>query len=158
MPTIQGEPISTKRRRPALYQRRAKLYVQSPAPTKGRRPVLYQRRAKPYVQSPAPTKGRRPVLYQRRAKLYVPANPHIQGPEARSIPTSIPKVTLLTLDPILCHERPQLLLKIMLRMVRLLRVDIPNQRLQIPRPNGKRTIPSLPRKLRQLGRLTLQPL
>ena len=123
-----------------------------------RRRVLYQRRAQPYVQTPTPIKGRRPVLYQRRAQPYVWPPMCIQGPEARPIPTSIPKVTLLALNPIPFQKRPHLILKILLRMVRRLRIDVPNQRIQIRRPDRKRTIPPLPRKLRQPGRLALEPL
>jgi hypothetical protein len=84
--------------------------------------------------------------------------PENRGPEARPIPTSIPKVTLITLNPILLQERTQLILKTLLRMVRFLRIDIPDQRIQIGRPHRKRTIPTLPRKLRRPRRLALQPL
>jgi len=104
------------------------------------------------------TERRRRAPYQRRAKPYVRPARCIQGPEARPISASIPKVSLLALDPVPLQKRPQLTLKILLRMVRRLRIDVPNQRIQIRRPNRKRTIPSLPSKLRQLGRLALQPL
>jgi hypothetical protein len=49
-------------------------------------------------------------------------------------------------------------LKILLAMMRLLSIDVTNQRFQIRRPNRERTIPSLPRELRQVRRLSLKPL
>jgi len=39
----------------------------------------------------------------------------------------------------------------------LLRIDITDQRIQIRRPNGERSVSSLPRELRQAGRLGLEP-
>jgi hypothetical protein len=156
MPTLLGEIISTKRRRRDLYQRRAKPYVQIPTLTKGRRPDLYQRRAKPYVSAPSIIQGpeARPIT----ASCATPCTYAMPPRLATSIPHSIPQIPLLTLNPITLQKRPQLLLKSLLRMVRLLRIDIPNQPLQISRPNGKRAISALPRKLRQLRRLPLQPL
>jgi len=84
-------------------------------------------------------------------------DPATRGPEARSIQASIPKVAFFTFDPILLQEYAQLILKSLLRVMRLLLVDVMNQRIQIGRPYRKRTIPALPRKLCQFGRLTLQP-
>jgi hypothetical protein len=83
--------------------------------------------------------------------------PHPRGLKARPIEPSIPHIPLVPLDPILLQQRPKLILERMLPMMHLLRVDIPNQRLQIRRPDRKRTIPALPREPRQRRRLRLQP-
>ena len=155
MPTILGEIIPTKRRRRAPYQRRAEPYVHIPTLTKGRRPDLYQRRAKPYVSVPARIQGpeARPIT----ASCATPCTYAMPPRLATSIQPLIPQIPLLTLDPITLQKSSQLLLEILLRMVRLLRIDRPNQRLQISRPNGKRAISALPRKLCQPGRLALEP-
>ncbi len=58
--------------------------------------------------------------------------------------TSIPRIPLVKLHPILRQHCPHLVLKTPLRMVRLLVIDIPAQRLHIRRPNGKQAIPTLP--------------
>ena len=81
-----------------------------------------------------------------------------RGLKARPIEPSIPHIPLVAFDPIFLQERAKLLLKIMLPMMRLLALDVLDQGLQIRRPNRERAISSLPRELRQCGRLRLEPL
>ena len=80
-----------------------------------------------------------------------------RGPEARPIPASIPKVSFLPFDPIPLQEGSKFILICLVRMMRLLRIDVMDQCMQIRRPNRKRAISTLPRKLRQLRRLALEP-
>ena len=105
------------------------------------------------------SKRRRRALYQRRAKPDVRPPQEPRGPEARPIPASIPEVTLLALNAIPLQKRPQLILKIVLGMVRLLRIDIlesahskakPAQSENAPYPAATQTSPTC-------RRLTLQP-
>ncbi len=81
-----------------------------------------------------------------------------RGLKARPIEPSIPHIPLVAFDPIFLQERAKLLLKIMLPMMRLLALDVLDQCLQVRRPNRERAISSLPRELRQRGRLRLDPL
>ncbi len=83
--------------------------------------------------------------------------PDTQGLKARPI-ASIPQVPLVAFHPILLQKRAKLILIRALTMVRLLRVDILDECLQIGWPDGKRSIPSLPRELSQSGRFCLEPL
>ena len=83
--------------------------------------------------------------------------PTTRGLKARPIPPSIPKIRLVRIHPILLQKRTQLILKPVFPVMRLLRINVTNQRLQIGRPNGKRTISSLPRKFAQPRKLPLQP-
>jgi hypothetical protein len=80
-----------------------------------------------------------------------------RGLKARPIEPSIPHIPLVPLHPILLQQRPKLILKRMLPVMHFLRINIPNQRLQICRPNRERTISSLPCELRQRRRLALDP-
>ena len=80
-----------------------------------------------------------------------------RGLKARPIPL-IPQIPLVALHTVLLQERTKLVLKRTLSMMRLLRVDVLNQRLQICRPNRKRSIPSLPRERRQCRRFCFDPL
>ncbi len=84
--------------------------------------------------------------------------PQIRGLKARPIEPSIPHIPFVAFNSILLQQRPELLLKITLPMMRLLALDVLDQGLQIRRPNRERTISSLPRKLRQRGRLRFEPL
>jgi hypothetical protein len=84
-------------------------------------------------------------------------SPHPRGLKARPIDFSIPHVPIIPLYPILLQQGPELILKRMLPVVSFLRLDVPNQRLQIHQPNRKHTITPLPRELRQRWRLRLQP-
>jgi hypothetical protein len=124
---------------------------------KRRRRALYQRRAKPYVSAPTGRQGPEARSIPAWGEAPRTPAPGARGPEARPIFTSIPKVTLLTRNPIPRQEHPQLILKRLLLVVRFLRIDVTYQRIQIARSYRERTIPSLPRKLRQCGRLALQP-
>jgi hypothetical protein len=85
------------------------------------------------------------------------AAPEAQGLKARPIP-SIPQILLVALHPVLLQECAELFLKISFAMMRLLCIDVLNQQFQIRRPDGKRAVPPLPRELRQLWRLGLDPL
>jgi hypothetical protein len=84
-------------------------------------------------------------------------HPKTRGLKARPIPASIPKVALVEFNAILPQKRTKLLLKILLRMMNFLCIDIPNQRVQVRRPNRERTIPILPFELRKARRFRLQP-
>ncbi len=79
------------------------------------------------------------------------------GLKARAKP-SIPHKLLVVLDPILHEHRSHLPLKIPLRMVRDLPIDIPHQRRSIPQSNRKHGIPSLPPEPCELRLLGLDPL
>jgi len=80
-----------------------------------------------------------------------------RGLKARPIHSSIPNVPFVALHPISLEKRTKFFLKRTLPMVRFLTIDVLNQSLQIRRPNGERTVPSLPRELRQTRRLGLKP-
>jgi len=86
------------------------------------------------------------------------AAPQIRGLKARPIAPSIPHIPLVAFNSILLQERPKLLLKIALPVMRFLTLDVLDQGLQIRRPNRERAISSLPCELRQRGRLRLDPL
>ena len=70
---------------------------------------------------------------------------------------SIPQIPFIALHPILLEEGLKFILKRLLPVMPLLVIDVSQQRIQIPRPNGKCAIPLLPRELRQTRRLRLQP-
>ena len=99
---------------------------------------------------PAPTA--RPIPARGEAPRTNATN--TRGLKARPIQISIPQILLVAVHPILLQERTILRLKILLRMMRFLSVDVSNQRIQIGRPNRERAITTLLRKLR---RLALQP-
>jgi hypothetical protein len=71
--------------------------------------------------------------------------------------TSIPQIPLVKFHSIFPEERPQLILKRRLAMMRLLVIDVLDQSIQIRRSYRKRPITTLPRELRQLRRLGLEP-
>jgi hypothetical protein len=85
------------------------------------------------------------------------ATPTPRGLKARPMCGSIPKVPFIAIDPIFLQKRPIFLLKRLLFVMRFLCIDVIDQSLQIRRPNGERTISSLPRELRERGRLYLEP-
>src|SRR4051812_17305559 len=76
-----------------------------------------------------------------------------QGLKARPIAVSIPQVAFVAFHTIFLEKRTELILKRHLSMMRFLPVNVTNQRLQIRRPDRERTISSLPRKFRKVGRL-----
>jgi hypothetical protein len=80
-----------------------------------------------------------------------------RGLKARPINLSIPQIFLVAFHPILLQERPKLILKRTLCVMRLLAGDVLDQRLQIRRPHRKSSISPLPRELRQRWRLCLKP-
>jgi hypothetical protein len=96
---------------------------------------------------PIPAWGEAPCWYA----------PDPRGLKARPMP-SIPQILLVAFHSILLQERPELILEILLPMMRLLRVDILNQRLQISRTYRERSVSPLPRELRQHRRFGLEPL
>lgn len=60
--------------------------------------------------------------------------------------SSVPDITLIEGNMVLVEKRAHLILEVSLAMVRLLPVDISNQRTKIGRADGKQTVPALPRK------------
>jgi hypothetical protein len=88
-----------------------------------------------------------------------PGTPNLnpQGLKARPIEASFPYIPLVPFDSIFLQQSSEFILKRMHPVMRLLRLDIPNQRLQISRPDGKRTIAALPCEPRQDRRFRLQP-
>ena len=109
---------------------------------------------------PGPTRAQkaptaRPIPAWGEAPCWFP--PNVQGLKARHI-TSIPQISLVAFHAVFLQERTKLILIRPLAMMCLLRVDILNQRLQIGRPNRKRSIPSLPRERRQCRGFCLDPL
>ena len=85
------------------------------------------------------------------------ATPNFQGLKARPISPSVPHIPLIKFDPVFLQKRAKFILKRQLPVMRLLRIDVTNQRIQIHRPNGERPIASLPSELRQSRRLRLEP-
>ncbi len=83
--------------------------------------------------------------------------PDTRGLKARPILRSIPKIGFVAVHAVLLQERTQLILKRLLLVMRLLCINVVNQRVQIGRANREGTISSLPRKFSQLRGLTLQP-
>jgi hypothetical protein len=79
------------------------------------------------------------------------------GLKARPIPTSIPQIPLIKLNPILSEKCAKFLFEIDPSMMVHLSIDISNQRTQIRRSNRKSPIPSLPCEPSQAGRLSLHP-
>ena len=89
------------------------------------------------------TKGQRPdgiTAWAEGPGAPTPKPSRAEGPAQ----TSVPRVPLVEFHPILRQHRPHLVLKTPLRMVHLLVIDIPTQRLHIRRTNGKQPIPTLP--------------
>ncbi len=80
-----------------------------------------------------------------------------QGLKARPITCSIPNVAFVAFHAIFLQECAHFLLEILLRMVRLLAVDVTDQSVRIRRSNGERAIASLPCESRQAWRLSLEP-
>src|SRR5260370_35297947 len=60
--------------------------------------------------------------------------------------SSVPDITLIEGNMVLVKKHAHLILEVSLAMVRLLPVDISNQRTKIGRADGKQTVPPLPRK------------
>jgi hypothetical protein len=60
--------------------------------------------------------------------------------------SSVPDITLIEGNMVLVEKNSHLVLEVSLAMVRLLPVDISNQRTKIGRADGKQTVPALPRK------------
>src|SRR5260370_20185958 len=83
--------------------------------------------------------------------------PDIQGLKARPISPSIPQIPFIEFNSIFVQKCAKFFLKRLLAVIELLRVDITAQRIQSRRPDGERAIASLPRELRQIGRLGLEP-
>lgn len=82
---------------------------------------------------------------------------NIRGLKARPITPSIPHISFVAFHAIFLHERPHLPLEITPPVMRLLGIDVTDQRIHIRWPNGKRRIPFLPCEFRQTGRLGLEP-
>jgi hypothetical protein len=82
----------------------------------------------------------------------------VRGLKARPIKYSIPQIPFVAFDSIFFKERTKLILKRMLLVMRLLRRDVLDQRLQICRAHRKSPISSLPSELRQSRRLRFEPL
>jgi hypothetical protein len=60
--------------------------------------------------------------------------------------SSVPDITLIEGNMVLVEKRAHLVLKVSLAMMRLLPVNVLNQRTKIGRADGKQTVPALPRK------------
>lgn len=84
------------------------------------------------------------------------AKPNEQGLKARPM-GSIPQITFIAFHSILPEKCAEFVLKRYFAVMRFLPVDVTDQSFQIRWPNGERSITSLPRKLRQLGQLGLEP-
>lgn len=80
-----------------------------------------------------------------------------RGLKARPIHRSIPHIPFVVFDTIFLQKCTKLILKRLFAVMRLLRIDVPDQSVQIRRSNGERTISSLPCELRQARRLCLEP-
>lgn len=80
-----------------------------------------------------------------------------RGLKARPIAVSVPQIPLVAFHPVLLQERAKFVLERTLPMMRLLRVDVLDQRLQVCRPNRKHPISSLPCELRQCRGFCLDP-
>ena len=107
------------------------------------------------IRSHAPAPTARPI--PARGEAPCTDTTSSRGLKARPIQISIPQIPLVVAHPILLQERAKLILKRLLAMMRLLRIDVIKQLIQIPGPNRKRSISLLPRKLRQPGGLALEP-
>lgn len=79
------------------------------------------------------------------------------GLKARPIDRSIPHIPFVVFNSVLLQKCTEFILKRLFTMVRLLRIDVLGQGVQIRRPNGKCAIPSLPCELRQTRRLRFEP-
>ena len=74
-----------------------------------------------------------------------------------AIRISFPQVAFVAFHSIFLEECAEFLLKILLSMMHFLGIDVMDQGIQVRWPNGERAIASLPRELRQGGRLRLEP-
>lgn len=92
----------------------------------------------------------------RKPHVSPPGNP--RGLKARPITFSVPQMLFVALHSIFLEKRAELILKRMSLMMRLLRIDVAEQNLQICRPNRECTTSALPGKMRQFRQLDLQPL
>ena len=89
------------------------------------------------------------------------------GPTARSIWTgvvplrpfnrSIPNIGFVIFYSVLFQKHSKFILKCPRPMMALLIVDVGPQGLQVRRAHGKTSVPSLPRKRHEIGRLSLHP-
>ena len=78
--------------------------------------------------------------------------------KARPIHNSVPQIPFIKFHSIFLKKCAEFILKRLLPVMDFLTIDVLDQRTQISRPNRERSIPSLPRELRQFGRLSLKPL
>src|ERR1700678_1460667 len=83
---------------------------------------------------PIPAWGEAPGIRRQNAR----------GLKARPIQRSIPQIPFVALHPVFLQECAHLILKILLPVMGLLRIDISDQRFQIRRANRECTIASLP--------------
>ncbi len=79
------------------------------------------------------------------------------GLRARPIHISIPQIPLIELHSIFLKKCAELILKRLLAVMHILTIDVIGQRTQVSRPNREGSVTSLPRELRQVGRLGFEP-
>ena len=100
-------------------------------------------------------KRQRRGLYQHGAKPHVRTVARSRA-EGLIYPVSLSQIPFINFHSIFVQKCPKFILKRLLRVMRLLGIDVLDQHVQVRRSNGERTIPSLPRELRQSGRLGLE--
>ena len=147
-PTLKAHPTLAWGSPPCLNVPRNPALKTHPMPAWGRPPGLNVPRNLALKARPIPTWGVAPGTGRTTAK----------GLKARSMPLSIPNIPLIEINAIPLQERTKLVLKTLLRMMRLLPVDVRAQRAQIRGTNGKHTVPALPLEATELVALRLQPL
>src|SRR5215469_13493870 len=110
----------------------------------GSHPMLARSEARQAPKArPIPARGEAPCTGKIAAR----------GLKAR--PISTPQMLIIGIQTILPQERTQFITKRMLAMMRLLFIDVSQQRIEIRRPNRERTITDLPGEIRDS--LRLQP-
>src|SRR5271170_7910403 len=97
---------------------------------------------------PIPAWGNAPCAGSQRAK----------GLKARSIHISIPQIPFIEFHSIFFEECAKFILKRLLPVMHFLAVDVIDQCTQISRSNRECSVTPLPRELRQLRRLSFEPL